>query len=169
MNKTNYKNTFSQIHPSDEIVERILDMTNKKQPIVFKKAFAIVLVIALIICSAGIMADATTDGEVSEKISEVADNVSKKIKVLINGKEADNFELVTETDENGRTHYKANIDLPDGFASVEGIDEAMTGIIEFSIESSGSDGGDHVSSGEGYDVVISDGAEIYVPTTSVAE
>ncbi len=165
MNKTNYKNTFSHIHPSNETVERILDMTNKKQTISFKKAFAVVLVIALIICSVGIMADATTDGAVSEKISEVADNVSKKIRVLVNGKEADNFEIVTEKDEDGRTHYKANIDLPEGYASVEGI---LTDVIEFELESSGSDGDDYVFSGEGYDVVIPGGAEAYEPTTVAA-
>lgn len=172
MNKTNYKNTFSQIHPSDETVERILDMTNKKQTISFKKAFAVVLVIALIICSVGIMADATTDGAVTEKISEVADNVSKKIRVLVNGKEADNFEIVTEKDEDGKTHFKANIDLPEGYASVEGVDEALNetvgSVIEFELESSGSDGEDYVFSGEGYDVVIPGGAEAYEPTTVAA-
>lgn len=168
MNKTNYKNTFSKIHPSDETVERILDMTNKKQTISFKKAFAVVLVIALIICSVGIMADATTDGAVTEKISEVADKVSEKFHVLVNGKEAENFEIVTETDEDGRTHYKANIDLPEGYASVEGINNEPLNKIEFELESSGSDGEDYVFSGEGYDVVISGGAEVYEPTTVAA-
>ncbi len=168
MNKTKYKKAFSQICPSDDTVERILNMENKKNTVVFKKVFAIVLVIALIICSAGIIADATTDGEVSEKISEVADNVSKKFRVLIDGKEAENFELVTETNENGETSYKASIDLPGGYATVEGIEEALTDIIEFNIEYSGSDDGDYVFSGEGHDVIISDGAEVYAPTTAVA-
>lgn len=171
MNKTKYKKTFSQIYPSDDTVERILDMGNKKNTVVLKKVFAIVLIIALIICSVGIMADAATNGEMSEKISEVADDVSRKLRVFINGKEAENFELVTETNENGETSYKASIDLPEGYVNVtaEKIDEALTDIIEFEIDYSDSDDGDYVFSGEVYDVIISDSEDVYVPTTSVSD
>lgn len=164
MNKKLYKDTFSQIRPSDETVERILTMTERKKYIVLRKALAIILVVTLAICTVGIIADATADGEVSEKISEVAENVSKKLRVFINGKETDNFEFITETDENGETHYKASIDLPDErYFSVEGIDEALTDIIEFSIEASGSEDGDYVN-----EVIISDSEETYVPTTATA-
>ena len=166
MDKKLYKKTFSHVRPSDDTLERILNMTNKKQTIILRKVFATVLIIALLICTAGIVANAATDGKVAEKISEVADNASKKFKVLINGKESENFELVTETDEKGVTYYKANIDLPEGSVTVEGIDETLTDIIDVIVESSDEEG-DYVFSGDKYVVIITDGDEAYVPTTSV--
>ena len=144
-------------------------MENKKNIIAFKKVLATILIFALIICSVGIIANATTDGQVYENISAVADSVSKKFKVLIGDKESQNFEVVTETNENGEISYKVSVNLPEGDATAEEIDEALTDIIEFNIEHSGSDDGDYVFSGEEHDIIISDSTEVFVPTTAAAE
>ncbi len=166
MNKKLYKKTFSRVRPSADTLERILDMSNKKQTMVFKKTLAALLIAALIFCMAGIATNAATDGKVAEKISEVADSASKKFKVFVNGKESENFELVTETDEKGVTYYKANIDLPEGSFTVEGIDEILTDTIDVIVKSSDDDG-DYALSRDRYVVIITEGDEAYVPTTSV--
>ena len=52
-NSESYKNTYSQLRPSAEAVERVMDMTNEKKPgfkPVFKRLTAAALALAIIIC-----------------------------------------------------------------------------------------------------------------------
>ena len=92
-NKEKYKASFSGVEPSDEIKERILNMTEKKS----KRKFRIVAVAAavlVIFAMAMLTAYAATDGEIVENFI-----------VLLNYKPVDEgvYELREEqvTDENG--------------------------------------------------------------------
>ena len=52
-NSESYKNTYSQLRPSAEAVERVMDMTNERKPgfkPVFKRLTAATLALAIIIC-----------------------------------------------------------------------------------------------------------------------
>lgn len=87
MSKKQYKEAFSNIHPSDESIERIMSMTNKKHIYAFPKAMIILAIIISLFCSVGLVANAATDGAVAETISEAAKEVSRKISASVNGKE----------------------------------------------------------------------------------
>lgn len=108
MSKKQYIEAFSNIHPSDESIERIMNMTNKKCISGFRKALVIIAVVVTIFCSIGLVANAATDGAVAETISEVAESVSKKITVIVNGKES-KVDLIEETNADGETCYIAEI------------------------------------------------------------
>lgn len=66
-NKELYKNTFSQIHASNEKVTEVIKMseTKKKRKLVSKKLIAIAACVACV-ASAGIVANAATDGELGK-------------------------------------------------------------------------------------------------------
>lgn len=66
-NKEIYKNTFSQIHASNEKVMEVIKMseTKKTRKIVSKKLITIAACVACI-ASAGIVANAATDGELGK-------------------------------------------------------------------------------------------------------
>ncbi len=93
MSKKQYKEVFSNIHPSDESIERIMSMTNKKHICALPKAMIILAIIISLFCSVGLVANAATDGAVAETISDAAKEASRKITVLVNGKEEDEKEF----------------------------------------------------------------------------
>lgn len=68
-NKELYKNTFSQIHASDEKVTEVIKMseTKKRRKFVSKKIIAIAACVACV-ASAGIVANAATDGELGKAV-----------------------------------------------------------------------------------------------------
>ncbi len=68
-NKELYKNTFSQIHASNEKVTEVIKMseTKKKRKLVSKKLIAIAACVACV-ASAGIVANAATDGELGKTV-----------------------------------------------------------------------------------------------------
>ncbi len=112
MSKKQYIEAFSNIHPSDESIERIMNMTNKKYSVGFRKILVIAAAVIAIICSAGFAADAATDGAVSKTVSEAFDTVSKMITVLVNGKEADAEVNITEkTNADGEKYYDAEVKI----------------------------------------------------------
>lgn len=93
MSKKQYNEAFSNIHPSDESIERIMSMTNKKHFSAFPKAMIILAIIISLFCSVGLVANAATDGAVAETISNAAKEASRKVTVLVNGKEASEKEF----------------------------------------------------------------------------
>lgn len=122
MSKEQYIDTFSNIRPSDEAIERIMNMTSKKQFTSISKAVIALVAIISIICSIGFVANAATDGSVSKTVSEVFESISNKIIVLINGEKASADISVTEkTDADGEKYYEAEVkvDVPDDSAKVE--------------------------------------------------
>lgn len=77
-----YKDVMSFIQPSENVIERLNDMTETKTKFRPTKSFIAVLVILATLIFAGITANAATDGAVAEYINNT-------VKVLVNGKEAD--------------------------------------------------------------------------------
>ena len=107
MNKTKYKEAFSKVHPSDETIERIFEMTNKK----YNKSIrtlAIVMALIAVLCSFGIVAYASTDGEIKETISNAVETVKKEITVLVNGESA--IAVLTSSNDDTATYRVEDID-----------------------------------------------------------
>ena len=121
MNKTKYKEVFSKVHPSDETIERIFEMTNKK----YNKSIrtlAIVMALIAVLCSFGIVAYASTDGEIKETISNAVETVKKEITVLVNGESA--IAVLTGSNDDTATYR------------VEDIDEGLFVELEMALENS---------------------------------
>ncbi len=87
MSKKQYIETFSTLNPSEESIERIMSMTDKKRISRLNKTLIIIAVVISLLCSVGLVANAATGGAVAESVSEVVEKVSKKMTVLVNGKE----------------------------------------------------------------------------------
>ena len=121
MNKIKYKEVFSKVHPSDETIERIFDMTNKK---IYKsiKTLAIVMALIAVLCTFGIVAYASTDGEIKETISNAVETVKKEITVLVNGESA--IAVLTGSNDDTATYR------------VEDIDEGLYVELEMALENS---------------------------------
>lgn len=148
MSKKQYTDTFSNIHPSDETIERIMSMTNKKHFTGFSKTLVALVAVISILCSIGLVANAATDGAVAETVSEVFEAVSNKVTILINGKETEaEIDVSEKTNSDGEKYYEAEIkvDIPDAYAEVkcelqldedtvmEDIDSALQESIELHI------------------------------------
>lgn len=122
MSKKQYTDTFSNIHPSDETIERIMSMTNKKRFTGFSKTLVALVAVISILCSIGLVVNAATDGAIAETVSEVFETVSNKITILINGKETEaDINISEKTSADGEKYYEAEIkvDIPDSDAEVE--------------------------------------------------
>ncbi len=148
MSKKQYTDTFSNIHPSDETIERIMSMTNKKHFTGFNKTLVALVAVILLLCSIGLVANAATDGAVAETVSEVFEAVSNKVTILINGKETEaEIDVSEKTNSDGEKYYEAEIkvDIPDAYVEakyelqfnedfvLEDIDSALQENIELHI------------------------------------
>lgn len=107
MNKTKYKESFSKVHPSNETIERIFEMTNQKYNKSIK-TLAIAMALIAVLCSFGIVAYASTDGEIKETISNAVETVKKEITVLVNGETA--TAVLTSSNEDTATYRVEDID-----------------------------------------------------------
>lgn len=107
MNKTKYKESFSKVHPSDETIERIFEMTNQKYNKSIK-TLAIAMALIAVLCSFGIVAYASTDGEIKETISNAVETVKKEITVLVNGETA--TAVLTSSNDDTATYRVEDID-----------------------------------------------------------
>lgn len=107
MNKTKYKEVFSKVHPSDETIERIFEMTNQKYNKSIK-TLAIAMALIAVLCSFGIVAYASTDGEIKETISNAVETVKKEITVLVNGETA--TAVLTSSNDDTATYRVEDID-----------------------------------------------------------
>lgn len=121
MNKTKYKEVFSKVHPSDETIERIFEMTNQKYNKSIK-TLAIVMALIAVLCSFGIVAYASTEGEIKETISNAVETVKKEITVLVNGESA--TAVLTGSNDDTATYR------------VEDIDEGLYVELEMALENS---------------------------------
>lgn len=174
MNRTDYKSAFSQIRPSDSSIERIMEMTNKKHRTNVKRLVACIAAVALIICTLGVIANAATDGAVSEVISDAAEKLTKKIHVFVNGDAVDfDVNVEEQTGEDGETYYVGEITVtePNGDHYSK---------IEFEIDGSDTDGdigfgtviiNDKSESSQAaeIDVILNNSIEAHIPTTAAAE
>lgn len=160
MNKNKYKEAFSKIQPSDNVEERIVNMTtNRKNFISFKRVLITALVVVSLLCSVGVFANAATDGAVGEAISQVAE----KVIVFINGEKTEQ-ELVLEegVGKDGKPYYTGEvlITAPDG---------EKTARVEFEMDYEGVEIGIGGAAAEDIDSIIADSFELYIPTTAEAE
>ena len=161
MNKTEYKEAFSKIHPSDKVEERIINMTtNRKKFVSFKRVLVTALVVISLICCAGVFANAATDGAVGEAIYQAA----QKVIVFINGEETKQDLLIFEEGKgkDGEPYYKGEVLIKDP----NGKEDAK---IEFEIDYEGVEIGVGGTIAEDIDAVIADEFELYIPTTAEAE
>lgn len=113
MADNNYKRTFSQIRPSDETIERIFEMSEKKSKrIKFKGLLVAVACLAALLCGA-LTANASTDGALFEGIQ-----------LIVNGEDVDLKDYIkyhnSYVDENGNTVSEYEFEMPDdnGEASI---------------------------------------------------
>lgn len=119
MSKKQYKEAFSNIHPSDESIERIMSMTSKKHICAFPKAMIILAIIISLFCSVGLVANAATDGAVAETLSNAAKEASRKVTVLVSGKEEEKeFSRKIKVSVNGNEEegevFVTPVTAPDG-------------------------------------------------------
>lgn len=109
MNKEVYKSVFSAVHPSDECIERIMDMKNNKsrKRTVARTLIALAAIISLIVIS-GVVANASTDGKIAESAKTVISKITAfPVRVSENGKPVDESGYITElTEENGESVLK---------------------------------------------------------------
>lgn len=112
-NKEKYINSFSGVEPSEEIRERIFNMTSTKKRSAFKTVIvvaAVILLISIVMFSV----NAATGGELGAKISEAGKEISEKIIILFNDEEiAIDAEKTIITDENGEEVVSISFNLPE--------------------------------------------------------
>lgn len=115
MNSDNYKRAFSNIRPSDERLERIFDMTEKKKRVrgLKKGLIAVMAVIIALMCGA-LTANAATDGAFFDGV-----------RLIINGKEVNESEYLkvrkSYTKDDGTVVDEYTFALREGYdsASIE--------------------------------------------------
>lgn len=111
MNKKYYTDTFSKLHPSDETVERIFDMAEKKKVKFCRKTVLAIIVVLSIFVATCICANAATDGKLKEEVKNIINSKTEtEIKL--------DYDYVakreTHIDENGNKIKKLDIYAPDG-------------------------------------------------------
>lgn len=132
MNSDNYKKAFSNIRPSDERLERIFDMTEKKKRARgFKKGLIVVIAVLSVLMCGALTANAATDGALFDGI-----------KLVINGEEANVSNYLKShgsyTNDNGDVVdvYTFELDDEDGAVSIEVESEGSEAdSIEFEVDS----------------------------------
>ena len=136
MSRSEYISAMSGIQPSEQTIERIMDMTNKRKITGFRKGLIGVLVVLAILACGGLTANAATDGAVARAI----DTGIKHIKVIIDGRELDESEYATVereyVNDEGETVKEYEVALPDG-AGVKYEIVADEDGVEWNKESSG--------------------------------
>lgn len=113
-----YKRTFSQIRPSDETIERIFEMSEKKNKrIKFKGLLVAVACLAALLCGT-LTANAATDGALFEGINLIVngENVNLVDYIKSHDKYVTEDGTVVET-------YEFEVDDKDGQISFETTDD----------------------------------------------
>lgn len=91
-NKTNYQKTFSRLTASEDLIQEVLQMDQKKVYRISKKAAGLAVAASLALTATG-AAYAATDGDLSQ--------FWEKVTLIINGKEVTPNDYMV-TDENGQ-------------------------------------------------------------------
>lgn len=102
MNREDYKRVFSHVSPSEETIERILNMAEKKQKRFKLKAVLLAAAVVILMLCTLIAADAATGGDV--------------FKLEVNGEQVGVVDYVvktyTGTDENGNEFVYEAVEIP---------------------------------------------------------
>lgn len=111
MNKNYYKDTFSKLHPSDETVERIFDMAEKKKVRICRKTVLAIIAVLCIFVATCICANAATDGKLKEEVKNIINSKTETETKL-------DYDYVAKReahiDENGNKVVKTVVETPDG-------------------------------------------------------
>lgn len=131
-----YKRTFSQIRPSDETIERIFEMSEKKNKrIKFKGLLVAVACLAALLCGT-LTANAATDGALFEGINLIVNgenvNLVDYIKshdkyVTEDGTVMETFEFEVD-DEDGEISFETTDDI-----TVEAGEKSDDGTVTYNI------------------------------------
>ena len=120
MNKERYKQAFSNIHPSNEAIERIFDMTQKKtKRIKFKVLLTAAIVIALSVCAV-FSANAATDGAVFEAAKliingenvNIVDYIKTYKSYTYDGVDYEEHEIEIDNEDGGAQIYVVREEAP---------------------------------------------------------
>ncbi|MBQ8575633.1 MAG: hypothetical protein IJ447_06295 [Clostridia bacterium] len=106
MNKKKYKDTFSQIHPSEETVERILDMTENKHKSVCKTALLAIAVIISLLVIGGVVAGAKSDNGFLNSVKDLIETEKTASAKVLEDK--------SYTNQKGETVREVEVVLDDG-------------------------------------------------------
>lgn len=109
MNKKYYTDTFSKLHPSDETVERIFNMAEKKKVRICRKTVLAIIAVLCIFVATCICANAATDGKLKEEVKNI---INSKTETKLDYDYVAKRE--THIDENGNKVVKTDIEAPDG-------------------------------------------------------
>lgn len=136
MNKNNYKETFSQIRPSEQTVERIFEMSEKKNRKIKYKGLIIALACLMALLCGTLTANAATDGALFEGIN-----------LIVNGEDVNIVDYIKSHDkyvtDDGTVveTYEFEIDGDNTQISVEGegdldleiSEEAADGTVTYNV------------------------------------
>ena len=104
MIRDNYKKAFSQINPSEETIERIFKMTEKKRFKGIRKGLIIAIALVAVLLFGSLTANAATDGALFEGI-----------KLMISGEEVNLKDYIVNydsyVDEDGANVEKYEFDI----------------------------------------------------------
>lgn len=149
MNSDNYKKAFSNIRPSDERLERIFDMTEKKKRArgVKKGLIAVMAVIVALMCGA-LTANAATDGALFDGV-----------RLIINGEEvsiSDYLPVIRSyINDDGEVVDEYTFALPEGEDSIsleEVADSVPEGNATISVETESEGETESTTSNVNYEV-----------------
>lgn len=108
MNKTDYKRTFSQIRPSDETIERIFEMSEKKSKRIKHRGLVIAIACLMVLFCGTLTANAATDGALYEGIQLIMNGEDVDLKDYLknyksytreDGAEVAEYEFVVPEDD----------------------------------------------------------------------
>lgn len=126
MNKENYKRAFSQVRPSEETIERILNMPDKKSKSFKIRPLIAAAVTVSLLAGAMLTAHAAVDNGKSipsDRANTVVQDspystLKNVVEMIINGENVDASDYGVNVeefvDENGNSVKRYNIDLPNG-------------------------------------------------------
>lgn len=126
MNKNNYKKAFSQVRPSDEAIERIFEMTEKKNRKIKHKGLIVAIACLVALLCGTLTANAATDGALFDGIKLIVNgeeaNLMDYLKVhrkyvTEDGKQVEEYEFVA-SDESGKEVQ--SFEFSDNSISAEG-------------------------------------------------
>lgn len=110
MLRDNYKKAFSQINPSEETIERIFEMTEKKRFKRVYKGFIIAIALVAALLCGSLTANAATDGALFEGITLIMNGEKVDLKDYIvnhssyvneDGAKVEKYEFDIKEDDNG--------------------------------------------------------------------
>lgn len=115
MNKKYYTDTFSKLHPSNETVERIFDMAEKKKVKFCRKTVLAIIAVLSIFVATCICANAATDGKLKEEVKNI---INSKTVTETEAEAKPDYDHIakreTIIDENGNKAEKLVIKTLDG-------------------------------------------------------